>query len=180
MERYNIENAKLIRGYTRVQGIITARNNPKKITGIQDLIRKDIRFINRNKGSGTRVLTDHLIRRLATKIGKPIDHLISEINGYNVEAKTHASIGAAIKLGRADMGIGVKTIANIYGLNFISLTEENFDFLIRENSIKREAVKNFIRTLKSKKFKEKLIEMEMRAPKDIGEIIWPKEGGQEK
>lgn len=172
MSRYNLKNAILIRGYIREQGLIVKRKNPKKIENVKDLLREDVTFINRNKGSGTRILLDYELKKLAEKENTSFKELIKRIKGYEIEAKTHSSVAASIALGKADVGIGIKAIAKIYNLDFIPIKEENYDFLIRSKSLKKKHVTTFIKTLKSEEFREKLIEMGMKAPKDIGEIIW--------
>ncbi len=174
LEKYNVNNAVLIRGYIREQGLIVRKGNPKNIRGINDLLRNDVKFINRNKGSGTRILLDYELKKLSSKIGIPFEELKRRINGYNIEAKTHSSIAIAILNGKADVGLSIKTIASIYNLDFIPLREEHYDFLVKIDSLNKGSVRKFINKLRSSKFKNKLIEMDMKIPKNIGEIIWSK------
>ena len=173
--KYNLKNAVLVRGYIREQGLIVKKNNPKKIKSIKDLLRKDVTFINRNKGSGTRILLDYELRKLAKEENISFKELVRKIRGYEIEAKTHSSVAASIALGKADVGIGIKAIAQAYNLDFIPIKEENYDFLVKKKSLKKRAVNIFLNELKSKKFKKKLIEIGMKVPRNIGEIIWEAE-----
>ncbi len=172
LERYGINNAVLIRGYVREQGLVVGKGNPKRISGIEDLIRGDIKFINRNKGSGTRILLDHELKKLARKMGIPFEELKNKINGYNIEAKTHTSIANAVLHGRADAGLTIKAMAIMYNLEFIPIRKEHYDFLIKRESLNKHGVKIFIEKLKSKEFQNHLTKIGMQVPSNIGKIIW--------
>lgn len=108
----------------RIQGLIFAKTNPKQIQGIQDLRRKEIAFVNRQKGSGTRVLLDFQLRRLGI--------LPSEVNGYENEMDTHVAVAASIAQGKADCGLGIQAAASASGLGFIPLSRERYDLVIPE------------------------------------------------
>ena len=152
IEVYGLQNsAVLIRGYSRMQGFIVKKGNPKNIRSFKDLLRDDVVFINRNKGSGTRVLIDH---NLSTLI--PLSEAPSRIRGYTREAKTHSAVAAAVAQGRADVGVGVEAWAYAYDLDFIPLAEERFDFLIPVEKLNKAVVQRFIETLSSKRFAEEL------------------------
>jgi putative molybdopterin biosynthesis protein len=152
IEIYGLQNsAVLIRGYSRMQGFMVKKGNPKNIRSFKDLLRDDVVFINRNKGSGTRALIDH---NLSTLI--PLSEAASRIRGYTREAKTHSAVAAAVAQGRADVGVGVETWAYAYDLDFIPLAEERFDFLIPVEKLNKAAVQKFIETLSSKRFAEEL------------------------
>jgi putative molybdopterin biosynthesis protein len=152
IEIYGLQNsAVLIRGYSRMQGFMVKKGNPKNIRSFKDLLRDDVVFINRNKGSGTRALIDH---NLSTLI--PLSEAASRIRGYTREAKTHSAVAAAVAQGRADVGVGVEAWAYAYDLDFIPLAEERFDFLIPVEKLNKAAVQKFIETLSSKRFAEEL------------------------
>jgi molybdate-binding protein/DNA-binding transcriptional regulator YhcF (GntR family) len=108
----------------RVQGLMFAKTNPKQIQGIEDLKRKEIAFVNRQKGSGTRVLLDLQFRRLGI--------LPSEVNGYDNEVDTHMAVAASIAQGKADCGLGIQAAASASGLGFIPLFRERYDLVIPE------------------------------------------------
>lgn len=174
MRKFSIEDkAILIRGYKRIQGLIVARGNPKGIKGIRDILeRRDIVIMNRNKGSGTRILLDYLLKVEAERMGIDISEAIKDIRGYWNEAKSHNAVAIAIKNGIADVGIGIKTVAGLYNLDFIPIAEENYDFLIRRSSMGKRAIEEFIEILRE--FRSKLNELDgIEASDDIGLPISP-------
>ncbi len=154
LKALGIEGAVLVKGYIREQGIIVARGNPLNIGGIADLPGK--RIVNRTKGSGTRTLFDMALRKLATEKGMALEALIESVKGYDVEAKTHSAIAAAIIAGKADAGVGIKTVADQNGLGFIPLRDEEYDFVIRKEVVDKLAVKAFMEILRSESFKVEL------------------------
>jgi putative molybdopterin biosynthesis protein len=110
----------------RTQGLMLADENPKGIKGIGDVARPQVRFVNRNAGSGTRLWFDAELRRL--KI--PAEN----INGYEKEVKTHTEAARLIETGKADAALGQQAAAHQHGLNFIPLFEERYDLVLpREN-----------------------------------------------
>ena len=159
IRKYNVKNAVLVKGYLREQGLVTKKGNPKGIKSFEDLIRSDVTFINRNKGSGTRVLIDLNLRKLAEKLNQSFDELIKKICGYEIEAKTHTSVAVAVATGKADVGVAIKSVANLYGLDFIPVRSEEYDFLIARDSLDKEHVKLFIETLTSQEFAKVVEEM---------------------
>ncbi len=106
----------------REQGIIVLRGNPKNITSLKDLERPDISYINRQRGSGTRVLLDYHLG----KLGIPDEN----IKGYQQEEFTHLAVAAAIKSGRADCGMGITAAARALELDFIPLYTEQYQLII--------------------------------------------------
>lgn len=104
----------------REQGILVARGNPKSIRGLEDL-RGSIRFVNRQSGSGTRVLLDFELNK------RGMDP--AAINGYEREEFTHMSVAVAVASGLADAGLGVRAAAQALGLDFISVAWEQYDLL---------------------------------------------------
>ncbi len=110
----------------RVQGLMLASDNPKSLRGIADLQRSNVRFVNRNPGSGTRLWLDRELRRLGI--------LGTQIRGYDREVKTHTEAAALIQSGKADAALGLQAAADQHGLAFIPLFEERYDLvLLREN-----------------------------------------------
>jgi len=106
----------------REQGLIVSPGNPLKIKGLQDIVRQDIRFINRNPGSGTRLWLDARLAELGILPG--------QINGYSDEATTHTAVAVAIQAGRAQVGLGIRAAAFSYQLGFIPLFHERYDIVI--------------------------------------------------
>lgn len=110
----------------RMQGLMFKTGNPKQIKGLDDLRRQEINFINRQKGSGTRVLLDLKLRQM--------DILPGEIKGYENMVDTHLSVGLAIKNMEADVGLGIQAAAKSCGLGFLPLFRERFDLVMTKES----------------------------------------------
>jgi len=140
--------AVLIRGYTREQGLMVKRGNPKDIRSVEDLGRRGVRLINRNLGSGTRELLDRLLRehRIAAK----------DVKGYDFEVRTHEEVARAVEEGRADVGLGLRATASVLGLDFMKICDESFDFVAERRRLGKPSVRAFIEALKSPRFKEEL------------------------
>jgi len=145
-----------VKGYRRLQGIMVKKGNPKRVRDLRDVLRGDVIFVNRNRGSGTRVLTDHLLRAVAREKGVDLAELAKGVQGYRWEAKTHSAVAAAVHQGRADMGVGVKSAASAYGLDFIPIGYEEYDFVLNPESREKDSVKVFLRYLRSEDFKKML------------------------
>ncbi len=117
-------DARLIHLATRRQGLMVSRGNPKNIWSLNDLLRKDILFVNRQPGSGTRAILELLLAQ------QKIDS--KGIQGYDNVEFTHAAIGAYIASGKADVGMGVETGARRFDLDFVPLLTERYFFVCRE------------------------------------------------
>lgn len=170
-DKFDVKDAVLVRGYDRGQGMIVAKGNPKNILNIPDIINPDVSFINRNPGSGTRVLFDIELAKL-TNDGN-IKKITGKINGYEILAKTHGAVASAIAHGKADVGIGIKTVASQYGLDFIPLKEEKYDFAIPKNNLEKPSVQGFLEVLRSDEFKNKLNKVSgLRVNDTTGKIIY--------
>jgi putative molybdopterin biosynthesis protein len=150
----DIKGAVLVKGYIRDQGLIVGKGNPLGIRGVEDLPGK--RFINRTKGSGTRTLLDMELKKLAQKRSESFQAIADSIPGYDVEAKTHNAVAAAVKTNKADVGLGIKTVADQNGLGFIPLRDEEYDFVVQEQRMDKPAVKAFLDVLNSSEFKKNI------------------------
>ena len=124
----------------REQGLIMAAGNPKGVSGVGDLSRPDILFINREEGSGSRALMDRLVARAG--LGGEM------IRGYERSVEGHLAVADAVATGLADAGIGVRSAAEARGLGFVSLGQERYDFVIPNHFMDLTAVQAFIETLK--------------------------------
>jgi putative molybdopterin biosynthesis protein len=110
----------------RTQGLIFANGNPKGIKKIADIAKPNIRFVNRNAGSGTRLWLDSELRKLKIPTGK--------VNGYENIVKTHTEAANIISANKADIALGLQAAAHQHGLDFIPLFEERYDLVLpREN-----------------------------------------------
>ena len=135
----------------RVQGIMVPKGNPKKILSINALANENIRYINRQKGSGTRILFDYLLKK----------HHIEKnmIHGYEHEEFTHTEVASQISQGLADAGMGIHSAAKMYDLDFIPIWNEQYDLLIPDNVWDSPMVQEFISVIKSEEFLEELCKM---------------------
>ncbi|RLG83814.1 MAG: molybdopterin biosynthesis protein [Thermoprotei archaeon] len=163
---------RLVRGYARRIGLIVAPGNPKGIRGLRDIVEKDVVFVNRNKGSGTRTFTDIMFRRAAEELGMSFKDAVSRVRGYSYEVKTHTAVAAAVAHGRADVGVGIEYVARAYKLEFIPLAEEVLDFAIPRDRLGKKGVGEFIKTLRSDEFRKVLESMPgYRVLSSTGEVI---------
>ena len=154
---------KLIRCVGRLQGMIVAKGNPLNITKFSDIAKPGMRYVNRQKGSGTRILTDYLCQQ---------DRLDAEaIYGYDREELTHNSVAVQIASGSADAGMGIYSAAKLYDLDFIPICIEEYDLLISDHAWDTPQVQQLIATLKSDAFKEKILALGGYTVENPGEII---------
>lgn len=145
------EEVELVKGVRREQGFMLAKGNPKNIVHVQDLKRSDVTFVNRQKGSGTRILTDYLLKKSGIESGG--------IRGYDRDMTTHMAVAAAIESGTADVGVGVSSAARAMGLDFISIGFEEYDFVIPKKYMETDGIKNFLQVLRSPEFEKILKEL---------------------
>ncbi len=145
------KNICLVKFVNRIQGFIVEKGNPKNITKFEDLLRNDVKFVNRQRGSGTRLLLDYNLNKLNIDPQK--------INGYFREEFTHLAVAAAVEANDADVGLGVYSAALMMGLDFIPVCNEEYDLAIPEEYMESEIIKEFLETIKSKEFKQKLDEL---------------------
>ncbi len=150
--------------FNRRQGLLVKRGNPLKIEGISDLSRPEMRFINRQKGSGTRLLLDYELKRLG------ID--ASAIHGYHREVDTHLSVAMEIIRGKADCGLGVEAVARSLGLGFVPVREESYDLVVLKESMNLLQVKSLLKIICSGEFREVLSGMGGYDLEHMGERIW--------
>ena len=113
---------KVIALVGRQQGLLIIKGNPKGIISLKDLTRKDIVFVNRQRGAGTRVLLDYHLSRFAIASEK--------VQGYNHEEYTHLAVAAAVSSGKADCGLGIAAAARALDLDFIPLFQERYDLVV--------------------------------------------------
>lgn len=157
------EKMLLIKGVGRTQGLIVPKGNPRSIRGIADLAQRNLRFANRQRGAGTRLLFDYLLKKLGLS---PTD-----INGYEKEYSTHLAVGMAVECGAADAGLGVGSAANCLGLDFIPLYDEEYDFLLRASSVGDERIRRFIEFIGSAEFREKALSFGDYTVPSTGETV---------
>ena len=153
----------LVRCVGRQQGLMLQKGNPLSITSFADLARADLRYVNRQKGSGTRILTDYLFEK------EGIDP--DRVYGYEREELTHNAVAVQIAGGSADAGMGIYSAAKLYDLDFLPICVEEYDLLIPETVWTSSVVRQLIHTLKSSEFKTRIEAMGGYTLKNPGEII---------
>jgi putative molybdopterin biosynthesis protein len=170
LDKYGLRGkAILIRGYERLIGFVVQPGNPKGIASFEDFFRSDVKIVNRVRGSGVRTLIDINLKKIAREKGVPISRIHEFVKGYTYEVKTHTAVAYAVKTGKADVGVASGLVAELYGLDFIPLTWEEYDFLIPLDRLEKSEVKAFISSLKELKVEGSVFEKYYRIPRDIGE-----------
>jgi len=175
--RYNIPflptylpdvKAVVVNLFHRELGLILAPGNPYHIKWFEDLIEKGgdkgVRFVNRQNGSGTRILLDHHLKQL--KIPS------SRIRGYKQEVYTHFEVGMAILSGEADAGIGTIAVARLLGLAFVPVARESFDMILDQKTFFHKGIQAFIETLNSKGFRKRVERIAAYDFEDSGKILY--------
>jgi molybdopterin molybdotransferase/putative molybdopterin biosynthesis protein len=154
---------KLVHLVLRDQGLIIPMGNPKALKGIDDLCRNDIRFINRQAGSGTRILLDFRLKQLG------IDP--SDVNGYETEEFTHMSVAVAVQSGTADAALGIYAAAKALDLDFIPVVTEQYDLIIPEHFFDSENIQILLETIRSEEFKKQVEALGGYSTQKTGQII---------
>ena len=165
LSRYWLENrVKVYRGYIREIGF--ASRDFSDIESLKEaIIKGNIRIINRNIGSGTRLLLDDFLKGI---VEDP-----SRIKGYSMEVRSHLEVVRAISSGKADFGLTVRYFADLYGLKFIKIADENYDFVVKKDSVRKPAVSSFIDILRSEKFSNTIKKIKgYKIPEDMGREIY--------
>jgi len=148
----------------RIQGFMVARDNPKHIMGLEDLSREDVTFVNRQKGSGTRVWLDYKLREMGIQ-----PH---GIKGYNRELDTHIAVAMSIIRGEADIALGIQAAANSCNLDFIPATKERFDLVIPIKNYRSRLFAPLLEIIKSEEFKKVVNEMGGYDTAQTGDIVF--------
>jgi len=146
LDKYLTKEVLVVKFSLRRQGFIVKKGNPKNIESINDLARANIKFVNRQRGSGTRVLLDYLLKE------NKID--CSLINGYEYEEYTHLGVANAVKIGDVDCGLGIEYVANLFDLDFVNIRDEEYDLIISKEELYREDVRLFLDTIATPDFKD--------------------------
>lgn len=157
------EPCQLVTFAQREQGLILPPGNPRGISEIGDI--RGLRYVNRQRGAGTRVLFDHLLEQ----------HGISaaEIEGYAHEEYTHLGVAAAISDGIGDCGMGLRSAAEAMGLDFIGMTWERFDLVIPERMLETAGAQALLNVLRSADFKRELGAQSGYRSDETGKVVEP-------
>lgn len=154
---------KLVNLVLRDQGLIVAKGNPKKIKGIEDLGRDDLAFINRQGGSGTRILLDYRLQQLG------IDP--AGLAGYGNEEFTHMAVAVAVLSGTVDAGLGIYAAANALNLDFIPIVTEQYDLVIPEKYFDTQNIQVMLGTIRSDEFKKRVEALGGYSTEKTGEVM---------
>jgi putative molybdopterin biosynthesis protein len=155
----------LINFVYRIQGLVVKKGNPKGIAGLNDLLRDDIVFVNRQAGSGTRLLLDKSLADLG------ID--TERVSGYRNDEYTHMAVASSVQTGLADAGLAVFSAAAALGLDFIPIAEERYDLLIPREFLGLDKIEAMIRTLRQdQEFREEVKAMGGYDTRDMGKLLF--------
>ncbi len=132
----------------RMQGWIVPPGNPDGIKDIADLAKKEVCFINRQKGAGTRLLFDYLLQQAGLNPGM--------INGYHREEHTHLSVAAAVAAATARAGLGILPAARAFGLGFVPVSEERYDLLMTDRFYRSSQGKTVLSIITDPSFKKRV------------------------
>jgi len=153
----------IVRLVHREQGLLVAPGNPLGIGGIHDLARPGLRYVNRQRGAGTRVLLDHELSKLGMDSGA--------IEGYAREEPTHLAVAAAIAAGRADAGLGIMAAAKAFGLGFVPVTSEPYDLVIAPRALDSPQLAPLWTLLRSGRFQRAVTDLGGYSTKEMGRRI---------
>jgi putative molybdopterin biosynthesis protein len=152
--------------FRRDLGFVVAPKNPFQIRGFEDLTQKGIRFVNRQKGSGTRVLLDQHLKRLQISPAK--------INGYGKEVYTHFEVALSILSKEADVGVATVAVSKLLGLPFIPITQESFDMILDQSTFFEKGVQAFMEVLSSQEFRNRVERLGSYDFKNSGKVLYSK------
>jgi len=147
----------------RRQGLLVARGNPLGVYGVADLARPEVRFVNRQAGSGTRVLLDYELARAGVRA--------EQVRGYGHEVFTHFEVALEVFSGYADAGVGIYPVARSFRLDFVPLAEESYDLVIPKEVFFAPAIQALLKVVRSSEFKEKAKHLGGYDLSDAGELV---------
>ena len=145
----------------RDQGLILKKGNPKGIRGIQDLVREDVVFVNRQAGSGTRVLFDYQLSRAGISW--------EAVQGYDHEEFTHMAVAVDILSGAADCGMGIHAAAKALDLDFVPIEQEQYDLIMPTHILDQPNIRNVLDTIRSDNFRKRVAALGGYDPSKSGE-----------
>jgi len=154
---------KLIHLVQRDQGLILKQGNPKGIKGIEDLSRKDVAFINRQVGSGTRILLDYKLKQMGIKA--------AAINGYQNEEFTHMAVAVSVLSGAEDAGLGIYAAAKALNLEFIPVVTEQYDLAIPLEYFGTQPIQILLEVINSRTFRQRVEALGGYSTERTGKVI---------
>jgi putative molybdopterin biosynthesis protein len=148
----------------RQQGLMVARDNPKKIESLGDLLREEVTFVNRQRGSGTRLLLDHELKRVRLDGTKII--------GYGHEEFSHTAVAALVASGSADVGLGILAAARALDLDFVPLFKERYDLVIPRLHYDSPLLQPFLDIIRTNEFREKVSALGGYNTSETGRVVF--------
>jgi len=158
------QRAALVTLAGRRQGLIVAPGNPKQIHDLGDLTTRDVRFINRQTGSGTRVWLDTMLQ------AQRIDP--EQIQGYEMALMTHSEVARQVAEGGADVGLGFEGAARAFNLDFLPLTNEVYDLVILESHFEHPALQALVQWIGSTAGKQQIANLDGYDTEQSGALRW--------
>jgi len=152
--------------FYRELGFVLAKGNPRGIAGFEDLMREEVRFVNRQEGSGTRLLLDHYLEKEGLQRER--------IAGYEDEASTHVEVGLAILSGEADTGIAASAVSALFGLDFIPIARERFDMICDQSVFFQKGVQSIMEVLNGETFQNQVSGLKGYDFRGTGRILFAK------
>ncbi|MEA3349446.1 MAG: molybdopterin biosynthesis protein [Chloroflexota bacterium] len=147
----------------REQGLILTQGNPKGIQSLGDLTNPEVRFTNRQRGAGTRVLLDYHLKKLGIQS--------EEINGYSHQEYTHLNVAAAVASGRADCGLGIAAAAHALDLDFVPLFQERYDLIIPQEFVDQDLLAPLMDVLADPDFRAMVASLPGYDLSPMGEVV---------
>ena len=157
------EDLKLVNLTYRMQGWIVPLGNPDKIKTINDLVKAGISFVNRQKGAGTRILFDYLLRENSLSP--------DQVNGYEREEFTHLNVAASVAAGTARAGLGILPATKAFNLGFEPLLEERYDLLMSNSFYSSKEAKSILEIITDPSFQKKVEKMGGYSMRDAGKLM---------
>ena len=156
---------KVVNLVHREQGLIIQKGNPKNIRGLEDLTRDDVVFVNRQRGSGTRILLDFRLSQLGISGDR--------IKGYRQEEFTHMGVAVNVLSGSADVGMGIYAAARALDLDFIPVVSERYDLIIPLEFWNDDKIRLLIDIIRSNEFRDRVLELGGYDVSDTGRVLVP-------
>ena len=147
----------------RIQGLIVMPGNPAALSSLEDLFRNDVAFVNRQRGSGTRVLLDYMLKQRSLQP--------QQLRGYEREEYTHLAVAAAVAGGRADVGLGVLSAARAMGMDFVPLLTEQYDLVIPSEFYEGELLAPLLELVRSEEFRLQVEDLGGYDTSSMGEVV---------
>ena len=154
---------QIIHWVQREQGLIVPKGNPYHIESLDDIVKQKIRFVNRQRGSGTRILLDYYLNKL--NLNK------DDVIGYQLEEFNHLSVAVAIESGKADVGLGIQAAATALGLDFVPMFCEQYDLIVPKHIFESQKFAPVLEAMENEDFRQRVQSLRGYSVQDMGQIV---------